>query len=136
MCGVCSSMCSTAETTFSRPKVLYSQSMLSRHQSSSLPAFSISIMSSCVPESMTRMARTWSWVIFLLMPALLMRAAIASSRSLMPSGIRTSSRFRCVHVGSTFGAITLRSIWSDIRLSDAPFAFLKSSEKYPIVKSF
>ena len=128
-------MCRTAETVFSRPKVLCSHCILSLHHSSIRPSCCIFIISSCVPDIMTRIALTWSGVIFRLMPADLMRCAIASSRTVTPSGSSTSSRLRCVRVESTFGAITLRSIWSDIRASDAPFAFLKSRVKYPILNT-
>lgn len=105
--------------------------LLSSHHSSIRPSCCIFIMSSCVPDSITRIALTWSGVILRLMPADLMRWAIASSRSVTPLGSCTSSRLRCVRVGSTLDAITRRSMWSDIRASDAPFAFLKSRVKYP-----
>lgn len=98
------------------------------------PSCCIFIISSCVPDSMTRITLTWSSVILRLMPADLMQQAIVSSRSVTPSGSCTSSRLRCVRVGSTLDAITQRSMWSDIRASDAPFVFLKSRIKYPKLK--
>ena len=40
--------------------------------------------------------------------------------------------FRCVLVGSAFLGMILLSIWSDCTVSDEPFAFFMSNEKYPM----
>ena len=53
--------------------------MLSLHHSSSFPFSCMFIMSSCVPDKTTRTTRTWSCVIFRLMPAVFSLWAIASS---------------------------------------------------------
>ena len=94
------------------------------------------IMSSCVPERTVLITLTWSLVIFRLMPAVLMRWEMASSRPYTPLGILTSSRLRCVLVGSALSGITLRSMWSDSLASELPFAFLKSKLKCPIINLF
>ena len=79
MCGVFSSMCRWAATTLSLPNVACSHWMLSLHHSSSFPFSCMFIMSSCVPDKTTRTTRTWSCVIFRLMPAVFSLWAIASS---------------------------------------------------------
>ena len=79
MCGVFSSMCRCAATTLSLPNVACSHWMLSLHHSSSSPFSCMFIMSSCVPDKTTRTTRTWSCVIFRLMPAVFSLWAIASS---------------------------------------------------------
>ena len=132
MCGVCSSMCSTADTVFSFPNVQCSHCRLSSHHSDSLPSSCILAMSSCVPESTMRIALTWSGVIFLLMPAVRMRWLIAPVRSATPSGNCTSSRLRWVRVGSAFLGMVLRSIWSDAPVSAEPFALLIWMLIYPM----
>ena len=99
--------------------------------SSSLPSSCTLTMSSCVPESTMRIARTWSGVIFRLMPAVRMRWLIASVRSATPSGNSTSSRLRWVRVGSAFLGMVLRSIWSDAPVSADPFALFLSRISSP-----
>ena len=76
---VASSMCRCAATTLSLPNVACSHWMLSLHHSSSSPFSCMFIMSSCVPDKTTRTTRTWSCVIFRLMPAVFSLWAIASS---------------------------------------------------------
>ena len=94
MCGVCSSMCSTAETVFSLPNVRCSHCRVSSHHSPSLPSSCTLIMSSCVPESTMRIALTWPGVIFRLMPAVQMRWFITSVRFVCRNGFPDGDALR------------------------------------------
>ena len=132
MCGVCSSICRTADTTLSLPYVSCNHCILSWHQLSSCPLSSIRFISSNVPVSNTRIALTWFLPILRVMPAVLMRWLIASLREWIPSGNSMSSLFRWVRLSSAFLGWIVRSIWADIPVS-APFAFSKCSTAYPIV---
>lgn len=105
------------------PKVSLSHLRLASIQLSSLPPLAISIICSCVPVRMTRMAFVWFLPTLRRNPAVSMRCCIASVRLDTPSGNLTSSRLRCVLPASAlsgtyfFPLASFLSIWHDIPLS-------------------
>lgn len=119
---VCSSMCRTAETRFSIPKVSCIHFTDCSHQSSSLPSCCILSIASGLAESITRMACTWFFPTLRLRCAFYIRCSIAADRDFTPSGKAINSRSRCMRLSSTLPAMKVCSIWADI-LEFALFAF-------------
>ena len=131
MCGVSSSLCRCAATMFSLPNRSAKYLILSVHHSSSLPSFSMRSMSSCVPDTLIRIARTWLFPILRVSPASSNRLWMAAERSFIPSGYVMSFRLRCVLVGSAFFGMMKRSMWAVVPLSE-PCAFSMCNTTNPI----
>ena len=132
MWGVSSSRCRCAATMFSFPNVSAKYFILSAHHSSKRPSLSMRSMSSCVPDTVMRIARTWLFPILRVSPASSNLLWIAAERSFIPSGYATSFRFRCVRVGSAFFGMIKRSMWAVVPLSE-PCAFSMCNTTNPYI---
>lgn len=99
---------------FSFPNVSAKYFRLSAHHSSKRPSSSIRFMSSCVPDTLMRIARTWLLPILRVSPASSNLRCIAAERSFTPSGYSMSLRFRCVRVGSAFFGMMKGLEWGEL----------------------